>query len=284
MYLKHFYKLFILLLFAVLFQSRSAGPAEVANLQVSGAPGSTGDMGTCANSGCHVDGALNASLEVSFTTTSSEAVTEYQPGTEYFVDLMISADQTFAGSGFQIIAMDENEESIGTWNSLPGAAQTSELNGRTYAEHNQNLTNGPTLWQLNWTAPVEGSGAVTFYAAALANNNNGNTAGDGVATTNFTISEFGVSSTNNANQDLTSMLISPNLIVDQVNVSVFSKRSGDFDLNIITTSGQLVYAENINLQVGENQKSLDLGQLGQGLYFLQIRGENQVMTQRVIKL
>jgi len=283
MYLKHVYKLFFLLLFAVLFQSRSAGPASIADLEVSGAPGSIGNMGTCANSGCHSDGAINASLELSFTTTSSEAVDEYEPGTEYFIDLNITSADPFVGSGFQMIAMNENDESIGTWSFIPGPAQIVELNGRTYVEHNTAFV-GTTPWQLNWTAPAEGSGAVTFYAAVLAHNNNGNTQGDGVATTTFTASEFGVSSVNNANQDLTKMLISPNLIVDQANVSVSTKSSGVYNLNIINTTGQLVHTEAVNLLVGENQKSLDLGQLQKGLYFLQLSSEKGMVTQRLVKL
>ncbi|MFK7807676.1 MAG: choice-of-anchor V domain-containing protein, partial [Saprospiraceae bacterium] len=181
-----------------------------------------------------------------------------------------------------MVALDEIEETIGTWTFIPSSAHATELGGRTYIEHNQN--GDPSTWEFNWTAPAAGSGAVTFYAAGLANNSNGNTQGDGVATTTFTASEFGVSSVNNANQDLTKMLISPNPTVDQANVSVFSKRSGAFDLNIVSTTGQLVYTESVNLQVGENQKSVDLGRLQKGLYFLQINGEKEVITQRLIKL
>lgn len=284
MYLKHVYKLFILLLFAVLFQSRSNGPASVANLQVTGAPGSTGNMGTCANSGCHVVGGPNASIDLSFTTMGLDPVDQYEPGTEYFVELAITATETFSGTGFQMVALDQNDESIGSWTSLPAAAQQVELGGRFYVEHQELTTLGNGTWELNWTAPATGSGPVTFYAAGLTHNNSGNAAGDGVATTTFTVTENDPSSINNANQDLTKMLISPNQVIDQANVSVFSKRSGDFDLNIFNTTGQLVYSENVNLQVGENQQSVNLGQLQQGIYFLQISGGDEMITKRLLKL
>jgi hypothetical protein len=73
-------------------------------------------------------------------------------------------------------------------NPSASSTVTNAANGRTYHEHNpaQGFGGGSTVsWTVDWTAPMTGpDGDITFYAASVLANGNGNNGGDGVVTTN----------------------------------------------------------------------------------------------------
>jgi len=284
MKLQNIYKLFFLLFLAFVFQSRSGGPGAVANLEVTGAPGSTGNAGTCGNTGCHTSGSFNPSLDISFTDQALGAVDVYQPGVEYLVDVQISSAETVPRSGMQMVALDANGASIGSWTFLPLAAQMRTLSGREYVEHNSPL-DGLT-WEFNWTAPeTGGNGQVTFYAAGLASNNNGSTQGDGVATNSITILEEVSNSTLAVLSEVSNMELFPNPITNNSATLAFNSIvTGEFELNVLNTLGQKVHSEFINVQNGDNQKILDLKNLQGGLYFVQLTNEGRQITQQLVKL
>ena len=282
---RNVYTLFAIVALSIVFQSRSTGPGATANLQVTGAPGSTGNTGTCGNSGCHTSGAFNPSLELIADNGDFVPLSEYEPGETYFLNLNFTTDGGQAGTGFQAVALDGANEQAGSWSEIPGLAQIANLSNRDYLEHNTpNTDNGGLSWDAQWTAPPAGTGDVTFYAAGLAINGNGSNQGDGVTTSTLTLTENLASSTSQIENQFNSMEISPNPIVDLTTVSISSKSSGSFQLNVMNSTGQNVYADKINLQVGQNVEVLNLSDLQSGLYFLQVEGEDQVSTRQLIKL
>lgn len=277
------YKLFGLIALLIILQGRSSGPGTVAMLEVTGAPGSSGDQGTCANSGCHGNVAFNTALEVQFKSEIDESIPlEYIPGTTYLVAVQFTTDGTESRTGFQAVALDNNDANIGAWNNTLGTMQTVEINGREYLEQVSPV--GVDRWGSFWIAPPAGSGDVTFYAAGLASNNDGSTTGDGVASNFLTISEAGASSVAQIDRNFASIRIAPNPIIDQANLTINSQVAGDFQMNILNLSGQKVFSENTFLQVGQNDENLNLGDLQSGLYFLQLIGEESMAIEQLIKL
>ena len=283
MKLKNFFQLFLLIGFAIVFQARSGGPGTVAALEVTGAPGSVGDVGTCGNSGCHTSGSFEPTLELKVDNGDYMPLSMYTPGESYFFTIDFTAGSgTIAATGFQAVALDDSDANVGTWSNIPSAVQISNMSNRNYIEHN--APTNETQWEAEWTAPAEGAGDITFYVAGIASNLNGNNQGDGVASSTITISEILPSSTSKIDSDFATINVAPNPIVDITNLSIVSKTSGLFQINIINKIGQRIHEESINLQVGQNNKMLRLGDLNSGVYFLQIVGEKGMSSQQIIKL
>lgn len=255
------------------------------NLEVSGAPGSTGDQGTCGNMGCHTSGAFNPSLTLEVTDRiTQEVVTQYVPGRDYLVKLIFAADMDAAAFGFQAVVLDDNDANIGAWEevSLPSAIQITALGDRSYLEHTQ--PNSASEWGAFWTAPEAGAGNMTVYAAGIASNSNGSPAGDGVTSASLTISEEDPNAVAQIDQDFADITIVPSPITDWANVRISSQVAGDVQLNVLSITGQNVFAEKINLQQGENNERLNLSHLQSGLYFLQLIGDDRMSTRQMIKL
>ncbi len=282
MKLKNVYTLFALIALAIVFQGRSSGPGTAASLEVTGAPGSGGDMGTCANSGCHVGGAFDPSIAIALDDGDYIPISEYVPGKAYFMKIDFTTAGGQAGTGFQAVALDASDTQAGSWSTIPGLMQIANISNRDYLEHN--ALNSGTDWEAEWTAPEAGTGDVTIYVAGLASNGNGNTQGDGVATSTITLTEMPPSSIALLDRDFAVMSLAPNPVVDRTLLTLSSKSSGTFQLNVLNTNGQSMHSEKLNLQEGENEKNLRLGDLQSGLYFLQVVGDDQMSTKQLIKL
>lgn len=284
MKLKNVYKIFALIALAIVLQGRSSGPGSAASLEVTGAPGSTGDMGTCANSGCHTAGSFDPSLALSVDPGDYVPTTVYVPGQTYFLNLEFTVDGQ-VGTGFQAVALDGNNAQAGSWSTIPSLAQVTNLSGRDYLEHLGPQTfNGGVSWDAEWTAPAAGTGDVTFYVAGLAINGNGNSGGDGVATQTITLTEMPPSSTTQIDRGFAAIDLFPNPVIDRTTVSITSEEPGDFQMNVLNTVGQVIQSEKINLQAGQNERNLNLSDLQSGLYFLQVVGDDKMSTQQLIKL
>jgi len=97
---------------------------------------------------------------------------------------------------FESEKLTSSNARAGAWRSLNNQTQIVEDNlpgfRRQYAEHtSQGAFSGQTggaSWTLNWTAPAEDSGPVTFYAAGNQADNNGSNTEDQIYTTQVTIS------------------------------------------------------------------------------------------------
>ena len=180
------YTSLIILITYFLLTSSSGGRASVANQGNTGAPG---ESTTCVS--CHGGsqfGAVSINIEVRDQGTGA-LISDYTPGTTY--DLSITIINT-SGSpnayGFQLTALDQSNSPIAGYSNLGTNVQQATLgNGKTYIEHNGPSTSN--VFQVEWTAPVQGTGAVNFYASGNAVNGTGNTGGDGAATNSITLSE-----------------------------------------------------------------------------------------------
>ncbi|MEZ4960443.1 MAG: choice-of-anchor V domain-containing protein [Saprospiraceae bacterium] len=274
MKINNVYKIALLLVLFVGLQSRKNGPGLINNpgLQVTGAPGSTGTQGTCANAGCHVAGAFNPMLTMQFFENGNLAAS-WESGKQYTLRLTISATQGMpARYGFQAVALDGSNIQAGDWGDLGTDKHSVSLSGRQYAEHSLPLT--ASVIELPWKAPDSGTETVTFYAAALASDNSGTTSGDGVAKNKLIIPSANVSSVSDLVQEYARLEIQPNPVGDWLNLAITNRSPGDYQLRFFTTTGKLARVEPIQLVPGMNHASFSVGDLSTGLYVLQLYGKS----------
>ncbi len=164
-----------------ILQAFSTGPPN----QRTGAPGEL----TCQN-GCHSSFALNSGMG---SVAIEDAPTEYLPGETYTITVHVMHPSQHRW-GFELCSRTGSLAQGGTITvTEPTLTQTSAQSGITYLKHRSAGTfNGQTsgaTWHFDWTAPADGTGAITFYTAGNAANGNGNNTGDYIYTTAFTVNE-----------------------------------------------------------------------------------------------
>ncbi len=160
----------------------SGGPPDA----VTGGPGE----GLCTN--CHLTNPANApggsmSLGGPLTYTAGDTV-------DITIDLARTGQSRW---GFEMTVLDAANNPVGNWiNADPLRTQISlPPSGRKYVKHtaagtNPGVANQAPGWIVKWAAPLTaGSGAITFYAAGNAANNNGFNTGDFIYTTSVTMTE-----------------------------------------------------------------------------------------------
>ncbi len=125
--------------------------------------------GSCGN--CHGGGSFSGDLMVDIfdNGTDIQFVTEFDTG----------VPTTF---GWQWTILDDNNNPIGSWTSLPGNSSVITSGGQEYMGHDPAIFDGGGLWITDggfWD-PQGYCGDITIYTATLTANGNGNTGGDEV--------------------------------------------------------------------------------------------------------
>ena len=149
----------------------SSGPPD-------GRTGSPADgLQTCNDIGCHNNYALNSGS----AAFSISAPVSYTPGETLSVSISFGSSST-AKHGFELSALDTNNNHVGSFKSVDGNTQTSNEN---YIKHPSagSSQSGNASWNVQWTAPTDGQGVVIFYAAGNEANGDGTNQGDYIYTT-----------------------------------------------------------------------------------------------------
>ena len=179
--MKKLYKLLYVLIIpaALVFYSYSSGSPG-------GKTGSPGDGGsTCTE--CH---SSSVQQQSGWITTDIPAE-GYTPGETY----TITATGTHSGVvrfGFELTAENDADTKIGTF-TITDTQRTKMSPSNTSVTHTFNgvtPSGDSNSWSMDWTAPEEATGTVTFYASFNAANGNGNTSGDQIYTSSLTVNEY----------------------------------------------------------------------------------------------
>lgn len=168
----------------ILFSALSVIPGTIMARSNNPADGKTGapGEGTCRD--CHSSYPLNSGNG----TFQIIAPDNFEPGQTYPITVEIS-DPDQMRWGFEITPLDLGSITI----TDPTHTQQSSSGGRIYAKQTSagtynGVPDGPVNWSFDWTAPDDPPEQVTFYAAGIAANANGNNNGDYVYTTTATSS------------------------------------------------------------------------------------------------
>ncbi len=289
MKLKFLYTLLSLFFMAFLFMSNEDGRASDQNWGNTGAPGdqelANGNPRTCIS--CHGNSntiSMTTGIDILDDTGSSVATTGYVPGQTYTVRVMHDViTGSPIGYGYQIVSLfDTDNSDVNAWQNPATNVQVALAGqtGRMYAEHNG--ISDTNSFDVEWVAPADGSGSITFYSCGNAVNDNAMSSGDAAACSTLNIAQAVTNSTGEI--EAAKMLLQPNPFSDQLTIKVQDlSRSMDINLNVYNIFGQVVSSKTLN--IGQNQEviSLDLSHLSNGKYMVQLLGKDLNLTKKVIK-
>jgi hypothetical protein len=253
MKVKHFSLLsgFGLLAVAATLLSNSNGPQAA----VAGSPLEGGNNCTQCHSGTVNSG--SGALEIG-------GVEVYAPGETYTITVNVN-DESSSKFGFQAIAVDENNNAVGT--ITPGTgSKTITSGGNEYVEHSSPSASGAFTFE--WTAPESEVGSITFYASGNASNSNGQVSGDNIYTSTLTATPTQVGIEEGlAFEDIAQ-------IENQGNGSIVvsALESNTVKVEVYNLNGQLMATSN------QNQSTFNLGQ---GVFIVNVIANNNSYTQKV---
>ncbi len=272
--MKKTFAILLLLSSTILWMSNETGAFP----ENTGAPG---DL-TCGRAPCH-----NVPDNVGTATIS---ITVDSIGTRYYADSIHKikvkiTNPTTLKNGFQILALDATNRIVGTW-VLTDPTKTQIVAGisfpnRRYVTH-QAAGNMQTEWMMSWKAPSASAGNVTFYASVLSANNDGTNQNDKVYTTKKEVT-FSTRTATNELADVSFYQIFPNPATDKVSLTLIASQSHQLNIQITDITGRLVFKEKWQVAIGNNDKIIDLIALPDGVFMIQLIGNQNIVSKKIIK-
>jgi len=237
----------------------------------SGSPGqmtnSPLDGDNCVS--CHSSFALNSGTGT-FVVTSNIPGTGYIPGNIYQITVAVASAGTSTKIGFEVTS-ESAIAKVGTV-TITDATRTSGAGSTVTHTASGNVapSAGSNVWQYDWTAPIAGTGTVTFYAAYVVANNAQGDLGDYVNTTTYVAVEdaVGVEEIN----ALSSISLYPNPAKNYFQLS--STKNVD-NVELFNLNGQKVLSKNSSLE------RINIEGLSSGVYFVKINSENGTKIEKL---
>ncbi len=118
---------------------------------------------------CHGGGQGNAEIAI-------ELPEEYAPGQTYSIDIIVTSG-SYTNGGFNLAVTD-------------GSLSTNDPNAKIQSGQAVHSNANTNSWTLDWMAPPQGSGTVTFTLAGLAADGNGRRTNDGWSTISIDVLEI----------------------------------------------------------------------------------------------
>ncbi len=252
----------------------------------SGRTGSPGDNATCNTGSCHP--ATQPTDHVA-TITSNVPVGGYVPGTTY----SITATATKTGVsefGFEISPQNSSGTKLGAFvTPLPAGTQFANPNtglANKYVTHTSSGTagSGTKTWTLQWTAPAQGTGTVTFYGAFNFTNSNNSSSGDVIKTTTLAIAENTTVSINEADASNEGFTVFPNPAAEVITVSFYLYEQATVTTEIFDINGRMIKKINTeNVYPGRHELVLNAhADMEAGLYFIRLNDGKNVYSKKVV--
>lgn len=199
--------------------------------------GTTGGPSEGSCSTCHGSGNIIVGTNWSAISLTGIPGPGYTPGSTYIITVAGNAAAT-SKNGFQVTVLNSANNPAGTLASGTGSGLTTNA-GRTYVRQTSATQSS---WSFTWTAPGTGTGAVTFYLAYNATNNNSIAdVGDNVYIKAFTFTE--------ASQNLPTAVITPSSTTICLGDTLFLSGSG---INNPTTFNWQFLGNTPNSATGQN--------------------------------
>lgn len=131
----------------------------------------------------------------------------------------------------------------------------------------------PNTWTMDWTAPLAGTGTVTFYAAVNASNANGGSSGDQIFITSLEIPESNTGIAENLEEIVGIIYPNPATDIVHLDLPINSK------VHVFDNTGRKVISVTSNQALHE----IDVSDLQQGIYFVRIENEGQYASRSFVK-
>ncbi|HRI34153.1 MAG TPA: T9SS type A sorting domain-containing protein [Saprospiraceae bacterium] len=208
-------------------------------------PGHTGapDEQTCAKSGCHTGNTINSNLgKLSINLNGLES---YELGKTYTISIKMS-QSNINRFGFEMVALrTKDQKSSGTivmsdflkTQIMQGPNQFSGREYITYRFPGTDPTeNGATEWKFDWIAPSQNDGPVTFYAAAIAANNDASDLGDFTYTSTYELKGASTTQTNKISKSY-DFRVFPNPVNNQFELKYHLDNRAEIAINLNNIDG-----------------------------------------------
>lgn len=251
--------------------SNSSGAPTAGSLGYTGSPA---DAQTCARAGCHA----GTATEQTGWITSDIPNTGYVAGQTYEITATVE-EIGRSRFGFMLSPQDDQGNPLGTM--AEGTGTQLKVNG-AYITHISGSTssNDSQSWTFDWTAPAEGTGNVTFYAAFNAANDNGNTSGDIIYTSSLEVEELLDASIGELPESYAPAVF-PNPATDVMNLTYAN--NGMTTVELWTIDGKLAKTvlNNRSVLAGQNE-TFQVSDLNAGVYIMRTNTEQGSTTQRVV--
>ena len=267
--------------FGLFFISSSGGRAGAANTGNTGAPGepTTQTCGSCHSGGVFapVSGLVSLTLP-----GETDPIDRYQPGQTYELTYRVQASGNPLGYGLQMTSLDGGNQEAGTWSSPASNVQietASAVGGRTYIEHKGVTSNN--IFTLNWTAPTDNVGLISFYHAASAVNRNGSSGGDNGSGSQLFIlePEGGATGLDNQLQEPQITLFPNPLVGNQLFVQGSWITEELPTVRVYDASGKLVWIQ----ENFDGTQTLELPSMLPGLAVLELVGKQTQISRTFLK-
>lgn len=251
-----------LAVFVVLVAFSSGAPPEATT--------ASGEQ-SCGRSSCHNVSANQGDAALSLGITNMPE--SYEADMTYSLKIAL-ADAKSAKNGFEIVALDAQNNNAGEW--IISGTDIQERSGnsladRKYITHTA-AGNNQDQWSFDWKAPSSDVGDITFHIAAIDANENGTKTGDDLYAISLALPFATVSGLSSF--DESNITVYPNPATDFIYLS--NNNIPSQQIHIYNINGQLVK------QLQANTRSIDVRELDAGLYFLQLRNETSVRTKQFL--
>ncbi|GAB4148625.1 MAG: hypothetical protein Fur0041_22100 [Bacteroidia bacterium] len=240
-----------------------------------GKTGSPGDGSNCTS--CHTSVATTIPSLIS----SNIPAAGYTPGATYQITATI-AHNTFNEFGFQISPQSPTGTQLGTLTAT-NTTETQTLAMGKYITHKTAGTpgtNNSKTWTFDWTAPVQGTGNVTFYGAFVCANNNGSETGDQVVLSTTSVSENATTSVSETNT-IPSLLLYPNPANESVVIDNSLLTGKRVNVEIYNINGALVFSEDVISF--PSKYTVNTSGLEKGVYFVNVLTAEGKTVRRLVK-
>lgn len=273
-----------LLIFLILTSNKS-GPSSAGNGNKTGGPGSGGN--TCGMAGCHISGTgtTTGGFEVrkKFKPDSGAIVTTYKPDSLYLVRLS-GGHLTLSKFGFQLCALKVSDSTnAGTFSNLGPKIKSVTDGGKTLLEHSDTISKVGSNVDIvfTWKAPSKNTGMVRFYAILNAVNGDGLAANDKPSSP--IIFAFAESLDIPYNTNAGELKIYPNPAADFFNIENKYAANGDYQLQVINSTGQVIAKETFAAQNNLLSHKVATNNWASGLYIIHLSHNGKQEVSTVIK-
>ncbi|MCX6352038.1 MAG: T9SS type A sorting domain-containing protein [Bacteroidetes bacterium] len=262
-----------------------------AGIKTTGAPPAhtnAPEENTCAQQGCHADNILNSGTG-SINVQMDSAIDKYNPNQTYTISLKVKQG-SLKRFGFQAVALfdadstNAGEISLTDANRMQlmdGANQYSGRNYITYTEAGTSATKtGEGEWSFKWKAPAKTKGAVTFYLAGVAADDDQTDKGDYTYTTKLSLAE----NTNVGIEDFSKEIglkITPPYFNKQLLISYNAPLVLVTELRNLQGQIMPIYLES-NAAANRITTKIQLeNNIGSGIYILCLKEANHTITRKI---
>ncbi len=250
-----------------------------------GAPGER----TCAQAGCHSDAVIVQDDKEISTLVLGIGDQTYIPAKQYGVT--IRAVKAGVGRfGFEVVALDTNNRSVGMFTVPQGSNKVQILNGsvnnenRNYVTHtsagNKPIIPGEIEWRFNWTAPKGYQGKIKFYYCVNATNMDNTNAGDYLYLTSSSSYNATTTDVEENISPLADIRVYPTVASDYLTLENKSGFGNNTSYEVVSIGG--IALQKNHIESNGNVAIISLASLASGMYSLVITTDGRRIVKQFV--